>query len=492
MLLAARATAASAPASDSVVISQGTDIDTLNPIKTGGTITHIVLDQLFDTLIWTDDEGHYRPSLATSWRQVSPSVWEFKLRHDVHFWNGDPLTSADVKFTIDKLKDPSFSTFQAIYAETVDHVDAPDPYTVRYVMKHPGWIMPGSPYYVQIVDAKYWLAHGEAYMNEHPMGSGPYVFRSWKKDEEVAFDANPSYWGGKPAIAHVFFRPITEISSRVAALKTGETDVITGVPYQNALSIEGSLKTKMLSARSTRLLFLAFNLRVPGDVQNIKVRQAIASAIDVTPIINTVLGGRAFPVAGPFLPGMIGFDPNLQPYRFDPGHAKELLASAGYTPAKPLSITINTPVGRYARDSEITQAVAGQLSAVGINATVKTWDSTNWAAAMRRHELAPMTIVGIGNRSGAGDDTLNEVLSSKALYSLYANDTLDKMAEQARYELDPRTRQKEYVQIQAFIHREIPAVFLLQYEDLYGSARALQWHARSDERLFVHTWSWQQ
>ena len=153
---------AGASAADvTVTISQGVDPVTMNPLKRTITPTTNVQVNMFDTLLRHDPQGHLVPWLAVSYKRVSPNVWEFKLRNDVKFWNGDPLTSADVKFSVEKIKDPSEASEQTPRVNTIDHVEAPDPYTVRYVTARPTALIPGTPWAVMIVDSKYWKAHGK-------------------------------------------------------------------------------------------------------------------------------------------------------------------------------------------------------------------------------------------------------------------------------------------------------------------------------------------
>ena len=485
LLAGALPAGAAAGRDDTVVISQGVDADTLDPLKTSVRTTFVIVSQMFDTLLVHDTPGHLGPSLASSWRRVAPTVWEFSLRKNVKFWNGDPLTSADVKFTVEKIKDPAYKSQQTPSVNTILRVETPDPYTVRYVSARPTALVPGRPWDVRIVDAKYWQAHGDAYMGDHPLGSGPYVLKSWKKDQEIDLDANPEYWAGPPAIAHVVFRPIPEAASRVAALKTGETDLITNVPAQYTLQLVGGRTTRVTSARSDRVLFIAFNTMKPGPQQNKLVRQAINYAVDVPAIVKNVLGGRAYPIATPIPPGFFGYDPSIPFYGHDPAKAKALLAQAGYPEGKGLELTINSPVGRYNRDKEVAEAVAGQLADVGIKATVKTADWTNYINLSNKRELTPMYLLAWGaNGTFDADDTLTGMLSIEGRGSSYDNPEVDKLLAAARYEIDPAQRRALYGRALRIIRDDAPWIFMFQYEDLYATNKRLVWEARNDEMIF--------
>ncbi|HEY6235003.1 MAG TPA: ABC transporter substrate-binding protein, partial [Candidatus Elarobacter sp.] len=241
-LLALAAPAATARAAEpgTVTISQGVDVSTLDPLKASVTTDTNVQAQLYDTLARRSADGaSLVPQLATSWKRIAPTVWEFKLRRGVTFANGDPFTSADVKFTVEKILDPAYKSQQLPRVDTVARVEAPDPLTVRFVTKRPTPLPPTITRPVFIADGKWWQEHGDAYVQDHVNGTGPYVLKSWRRDDALELDANARYWGGAPAIAHVTFKPIPEAGTRVAALRTGATDLITNVPFQYATLLAG-------------------------------------------------------------------------------------------------------------------------------------------------------------------------------------------------------------------------------------------------------------
>jgi peptide/nickel transport system substrate-binding protein len=477
--------ATAAVADSTVTISQGVDPVTMDPLKRTITPTQNVSLNMFDTLLRHDREGRLVPWLATSWKQVAPTVWEFHLRRGVRFWNGDPLTSADVKFSVEKIKDPAEGSEQAPRVNTIARVETPDPYTVRYVTFKPTATIPGYPWVVSIVDAKYWRAHGNDYQAEHPMGSGPYVFRSWRKDDELDLDANRGWWHGKPPIDHAIFRPIPEAASRVAALRTGETDLITNVPPQYEAQLRGGRTTKIESARSVRVLFVAFNTLAPGPQRNPLVRRAFNYAVDVPALIATVLGGHAFRTATPVPPNFTGFSSKIPFYQHDLDKAKALLARAGYPNGKGLELVLNAPVGRYNRDKELAEAIAGQLSATGAKVTTRTMEWTSYVNETSRRALAPLYMLGWGDNSYDADNTLTSLFESSARLSTYANPAYDKLVDAARYETDPGKRQALYDRALTILHDDAPWIFLFQYEDLYGTSQRLHWRARADEGLAV-------
>jgi peptide/nickel transport system substrate-binding protein len=474
-----------AAADTTVTISQGVDPVTMDPLKRTITPTTNVHYNLFDTLLRHDRDGKLIPWVATSWKRIAPTVWEFKLRHDVKFWNGDPLTSADVKFAIEKIKDPAEGSEQGPRIATVDHVDTPDAYTVHYVTAKPTAMIAGYPWEVFIVDSKYWKEHGDAYQAEHPMGSGAYIFKSWRKDESLVMDANPGWWHGRAPIDHAIWKPIPEAAARVAALRTGETDIITNVPAQYQIQLSGGRSTQLESARSVRVLFFAFNTLKPGPQQNRLVRQAFNYAIDVPALVKAVLGGRGYETATPLPSNFFGYDAKIPFYKHDLAKAKALLAQAGYPDGKGLDMVLNAPSGRYNKDKEIAEAVAGQLSQTGAKITVKIQEWTQYVNQVSNRSVTPIYELGWGNDSYDADNTLTSLFTASARLSTYSNPDLDKMVTDARYEIDPQRRQAIYSKALALIHEEAPWLFLFEYEDLYASTKRLVWQARGDELIYI-------
>jgi peptide/nickel transport system substrate-binding protein len=478
------AASGAAAAETTVTISQGVDPVTMDPLKETITPTNNAQLQMFDTLLRRDAEGHLQPRLAISYKRIEPTVWEFKLRKDAKFWNGDPLTSADVKFSIEKVKDPAEGSRQTPRVKTIVRLETPDAQTVRFITSRPTALVPGYPWLSMIVDAKYWQEHGDAYEAEHPMGSGAYIFKSWRKDEELDLDANPAYWNGKPTVDHVVFKPIPEAASRVAALRTGESDLITNVPPQYEAQITSGATTKLETARSVRVLYVAFNTLKPGPQTNKLVRQALNYALNVPQIVSSVLNGRGFPVTSPIPSGFFGYDPKLVGYRYDPLKAKALLAQAGYPDGKGLELTLNAPVGRYNRDREIAEAIAGQLTAAGVKVQTKEQEWTTYITQVNQGVLTPMFELGWGQDSYDADNTLTSLLSTGAPLSTFSNQQLDRLLEDARFELDPAKRQTMYWKALAIVKDEAPWLFLFQYEDVYATTKRLLWHARGDETIF--------
>ncbi len=468
-----------------VIVSQGVDVDTLSPIRTTVTPTFNVVGNMYDYLVDFTPDGKPVPNLALSWKRVGPLSVEYKLRPNVKFHNGDAFTSADVKFTVEKVKDPAYKSTQTTYVSEIASIETPDPLTVRVNVKRASALLPFQRQRVYIVDSKFWRDHGDAYMETHEMGTGPFVLAHWNKDEEVAMDANPTYWAGAPKLKHLIYRPSPDASARVAALKTGASDLITNVPPQYAIQIAGGRSTKMESTRSNRQLFIAFNTLKDGPQKNKLVRQALNYAVDVPSIIKNVLGGRGYELTSPIPYGFFAFDPKSRLYSYDPAKAKALLAQAGYADPAKLEITLNAPSGRYNRDAEVAQAVGGYIGQLGVKVTVRTSEWTNYSNQVNTRSLTPLYELGWGGLPNFDPDGIfTPLFSSEGAIATWSEPETDKLFSDGRYEFDPAKRRALYAKAAAIVKEEAPWIFLFQYEDLYGTSKRLQWHPRADEAIY--------
>jgi peptide/nickel transport system substrate-binding protein len=489
-VLALSAAAPLRAADTTVTISQGVDADTLNPLKSTITPTFNIQQHFYERLAdFGAHPGEYEPRLAVSWKRINPTTEEYTLRRGVTFSNGDPFTSADVRFTVDWIKNRANASEQTPYVRDIDRVETPDPYTVRFSSKVPTAIPPGLQNPLFIVDAKYFQEKGNAYVAEHPVGTGAYVLREWKRDDQLVMDVNPKWWNGRPKVDHVVFKPIPEAGSRVAALRTGATDLITNVPPQYYIQIVGSQNTKLVSTRSLRQLFIAFNTLQPGPQQNKLVRQAINYAVDVPAIVKNVLGGRGYELSSPIPPNYFGYDASVPGYKHDAVKAKALLAKAGYPDGKGIALAVNAPIGRYNRDREVAEAVAGQLQAVGIQATVKVQEWVTYSNLIGRRGLTPLYELGWNQPSADADGVITSLFTTNAPLSTYSNPEIDRLADDARGELDSAKRKALYKKIATILNDDAAWIVLFQYEDLYATSKRLHWQPRGDELIRAYEMS---
>jgi len=209
-----------------LVTAQGGDVSKFDPHFSTNSNEIRVSFNLFDNLTSRHPDGKLYPGLATEWKLQNQTVWTFKLRQGVKFHNGDPFTSADAKWSIERTYDPAAKTMVATALTTIDYIEAPDPYTLVVHTKKPDPLLAArlAFYGGQIVPRKYVESVGNEAFNARPVGTGPVRFVSWVKDDRAIFDANPDYWGGRIEVDRWVMRPIPETAPRVAALLKGEVD----------------------------------------------------------------------------------------------------------------------------------------------------------------------------------------------------------------------------------------------------------------------------
>src|SRR4029453_11191314 len=208
------------PAKRELVVAQGGDIAFLDPHMSTSSNDIRISFNIFDNLTSRRPDGKLAPGLATEWKLQDQTTWVFKLRPGVKYHNGDPFTSADAKFSIERTYDPSAKTRVATVLLTIDRIEAPDPMTLVIHTKKPDPLLPARLgfYAGQIVPKKYLEAVGPDAFNQKPVGTGPVRFASWTKDDKAVLEANADYWGGKPDFDRLIIRALPEMAPRVAAL----------------------------------------------------------------------------------------------------------------------------------------------------------------------------------------------------------------------------------------------------------------------------------
>src|SRR5213594_1448844 len=348
--------AAAAPAGK-VVIAQGVDPTTLDIMNQQESPASIIAAHIFETLWERDPSLKIIPALATEMpKLVAPTTWEVKLRKGVKFHNGEDFNAESAKFSIERVKDPKLrasSNFRPI-----ESVEIVDPYTIRVHTNKPWPTFLTVMTFAQasMYPPKAYKDKQPADISRQPIGTGPYKFVRWAKDEEIVLEANDAWWRGAPKIKTVVFRPIPDDAVRVAALQNGEIDVAVNIPPHLANPIANHPKLFLTTAPSIRTIQLMFQTNsvgknwhqvsgpYDGPHHAKRVRQAIQYALDDDEIIKCVLDGKAMRMATMLTPLHFGYDASLKPIKQDLAKVKKLLTEAGYPNG--VEITLNGPQGR--------------------------------------------------------------------------------------------------------------------------------------------------
>jgi peptide/nickel transport system substrate-binding protein len=477
-LLLALPVAANAAPAGKVVIAQGVDPTSLDTMNQQETPASNLSRHLYEGLIVRNESLDLVPSLAAEMpKLVAPTTWEVKLRRGVRFHNGEELTGESVKWSLERLANPA----NKLRATPNFHTKKPWPIFIKAMAFAQAAMYPPKAY----------EGKDSAYISKTPIGTGPYKYVRWTKDEEIVLEANEQYWQGAPRIKTVVFRPIPDDAVRVAALQNGEVDIAVNIPPHMAPTIDKHPRLFLSTAASVRTIQLMYYTHqmdaqhkvvgpYAGPTADRRVRQAMNLAVDTDEIIKGVLDGKGVRVATFLTDKHFGFDPQLKPTRPDLGQVKKLLTEAGYPNG--LDIVLNAPQGRYIRDKEVAEAVAGQLTKAGIRTGVRTFEWGNYLNTMVYvHKAGPIWMIGWGSGTYDAESIYVPLFRTGGVFVNYHNPEFDGMVDEAQTIMDEKKRLEQYHRINKLWIQDAAAMPLYQQLDLYGVAKRVAWKARGDE-----------
>ena len=502
LLVLAPLPAAAAP-EGRVVIAQGVDPTTLDMMHQQEQPASNVGAQIFESLVERGQDLKIVPALAAQMpKLVAPTAWEIKLRRGVKFHNGEDFNADSVKFSLERLANPANKLRGSSSYALLERVEIVDPFTVKVHTKKPWPVFVAHLALRQaaMYPPKEYAGKDPAAISRNPIGTGPYKFVRWAKDEEIVMEAFPGYWAGPAKIKTVVFKPIPDDAVRVAALQNGEIDVAVNIPPHLAGIIEKHPKIYLSTAPSIRTIQLMIYTHqmdpsthkaigpYPGPTADKRVRQALAYALDADAIVKGVMDGKAVRVATMLTSLHFGYDASLKPITQDLARSKKLLAEAGFPNG--VEIVLNGPQGRYVRDREVGEAVAGQLNKAGIKTTLKTYEFVSYLNNMVYvHKAGPVWLIGWGHPTMDAEAIYVPLFKSPGIFVNWNNEDFNGMVEQAQTQMDEKKRYAEYQRINKLWIEDVPAIPLYQQIDLYGANKRLVWKARSDELIRAYDMS---
>lgn len=467
-----------------VTWANSTDITSLDPRNGNSTITASILASLYSTLVKTDPSGQIVCDAAESYEQVDDTTWHFVLRDDVYFTNGTQMTADDVAYTINSLRDT-----EKHYALSGDfsfmQVEKIGDFEFNIITDYPFPTLPLRLNYIKIVPSAYVQEVGDEAFAAAPIGSGPFKFVSWSKDQKVVMEKNPDYYGEVPQIDQLVYEVIPEAADRVAALQAGEVDIICNIPTTQAEYLKSLDGYTVVGQPSTRVVWLQFNLvGEASPLDDVRVRQAINYAVDRDALIQGVLDGYAVKVASISTPEYEGYDPNVKGYEYDVEKAKSLLAEAGY--ADGFSIDCSVTSGLL-NSTDVVQAIAAQLEQVNIHVNIQQTDSATQREQIASGTVAPMFLHGLGGPYSDINLIASIGFTEGARYCTWSDQGFMDLASQASSEMDADKRSELYSQMQQYMVDQVPALWLYQQDTLYAynSDKVQNWTARTDEVVLM-------
>jgi peptide/nickel transport system substrate-binding protein len=297
--------------------------------------------------------------------------------------------------------------------------------------------------------------------------------------------ANPNYFRGKPKIANVIFKDMPDDASRLAALESGDVDVISNLPPDNVQEVKSSNVATVASVPSARITSIWLNTLDDKPLKSAKVRQALNYAVDVNTIIKKVMDGYALRTATIVPPYFSGYSKSIKPFPYDPAKAKQLLKQAGYPNGFPLTLMV--PRGRYLLGEDIAQAVVGYLGKVGVKAKVNIVDFGVFAKATQTRKIPSAFFAGWGeNFFSPIDEAQVAIQCGTKGFSWYCNKKVDKLINKAAETLDQKKQDALIVQMQKEIKADPVFIYLFAYKDIYGVSKRLSWTPRTDETIYMY------
>lgn len=464
--------------SDGFVIAIADEPSTLDPQATEDGNERAVNDNVYEALLGRDGEtNELTPRLAAELpTQVEPTVWEFTLREGVEFTNGEPFDAEAAAFSINRIVDPDYESAQLDYYGPLESAEAVDATTLRVTTSAPDLILPDRLARLKMVPPE---ASQEAAFTEEPIGTGPYVVTSWQRGQQVTLEANPDYWGDAPAEEDVTIRFISEAGTRVAGLRTGEIDLATLLPPEQAGDAPQVLTKEGVE-------FPVYRLKnYDGTLVPTEIRQALNYAVDKDAIADDLFSGYATVAdCQPSQEGTTGYNPDLEPYPYDPDRARELLEEAGYD-GEPLTLLGAT--GRWLKDSEMHEVVIGYLQEVGVTVTPDIRPFSSYIDEFTRTVGDAQPDIGFVSASNELFDAskMDSYYASDGALSSYVNDEADALIAQATAAETPEEREAAYQELFALGCDDPPFIFTVNLQDIYGAVEDLQWTPRSDGSLYI-------
>jgi peptide/nickel transport system substrate-binding protein len=453
--------------SQTLTVAIGIDADTLDPAGQTTTTIQNILDYVTQPLVALDKDGKTQPLLATSW-ETSPDglAVTFHLRTGVRFQDGTPFDAQAVKFSLDRMLDPKVKVPLRGPFTAIQSVEAKDPQTVVLHLKHPAPALVSAltETAAAIISPASIDKYGNTYENyQHPVGTGPYAFKEWVKNDHITLARFDGYWGQKPYYGSVVFKVVPEAATRESMLLAGQADVIILPPASDLKALQQNPAVKVLLAPSDRTIFIAINTQDP-KLKDPRVRQALNYAVDKQAIIQNVLFGAADPMDAPMAKSLFGYC-SIGAYPYDPAKAKQLLQEAG---EPSLTLRFIAPTGRYVQDFQAAQAIAGDLAKVGVQTSVQTMDWPTYVATMTKPLNENTTQLHmLGWAPGYMDAEQQMVQFLKADWppaglasSFYTNPKVEQLVAQAGQTVDPAQRQQLYCEASKQIWSDAPWIFL--------------------------------
>jgi peptide/nickel transport system substrate-binding protein len=344
--------------------------------------------------------------------------------------------------------------------------DVRDPHTVDIVTTEPLASMLFTMVRMYILPRETREKMGAQAFAEKPIGTGPYRFVEWKRDQQLVLEANPTYWRGAVQPRRLVFRIVKDAATRAAELRSGGVDIIAAPPVPQ-LDLLDSGDTRVVPVKGGRVIIYPMNVK-QSPFDNKKVREAVNLAVNRDAIVKSVLGGRGIVLAGPFTPPWLGYDPAVKPFPYDPARARQLLAEAGYPQGFESTWSISS--GVFLKDTEIAEAAAGQLRQVGVRLKLVPTDRSKIQKDAVEGTFQGITSIAWGTQFEP-DPMLSWVLAKPFM----STPRIIELVQQGRGEVNLEKRRGIYQELYRQAHDEALWLFVHAQDELWAERRDVNW-----------------
>jgi peptide/nickel transport system substrate-binding protein len=430
---------------------------------------------VFDDLLSRGDDLNVAPGLAERWEVPDPLTFVFHLHRGAKFHNGRPVTSHDVKWTFDSLLQGKIRSTKAATYRFVDHIEAPDDVTVVFHMKEQD-----STLLWNVSDDSIGIVpegSGDE-MTRHPIGSGPFKFVSAETDREVILARNDDYWGEKAKLARVRFAVVPDATTEALELRKGSGDIaINSLTPDTVLTLARDPNLQVDRSPGTRLAYLGFNVRDP-ILEDSRVRQAIAYALDRRPMIEYLWRGQAQPARSILPPQSWAFNGNVPGYDHDLDKANHLLDAAGYRVVNGVRFHITMKTSTDENTRLMVAVMQQQLREVGIALDIRSFEFATFFADVQHGAFQMYGLRWIG---GNEDPDIFEYAFDSAKFPpnganrvYYSNPKVDALIDKARREIDPQLRKPLYDEVQRIVADDLPYINLWYLDNVLVHTRRVR------------------
>ena len=463
------------------------------------------LGNIYEPLVTRGRNFELEPCLATSWKAVNGTTWRFELRQGVKFQDGSPFTADDVLFNLERTRAESADT--KLYVSQIKEIRKLNAHSIEIVTLSPYPLLPSIlTGWLQM--SRSWAEQHEAqiplnsksgktnYATMHANGTGPFVLKTRQPGVRTILANNPGWWGrAEHNLTEVVFTPIGNAATRMAALVSGEIDVMEPVPLQDVERIKADPALRVVQGPELRTLFLGLdmfrdellfsNIKGKNPLKDRRVRQALYQAIDIEAIRLKIMRGAALPAGVLLAPGVHGYEASFdQRLAYDQGAAKQLLSQAGY-PAG-FELGLRCPNDRYVNDADICQAVAAMWTRVGVKTQLTTETKTLYLPKVLKSEVSAYLL----GWQPAGNDTHNtlwtvlntQTATGQGQFNVgrYSNPKLDELTQRMGVEVDTDKRQALVREAWGLVAQDMPVLPLHSQMLAWGVRRNIDLHLQPD------------